>query len=141
MATNIRQTGDGNINIDNSRSKKSNTKITISIGSVVIIIGVILIVIFMGGNSSFAIEGKWKNTGTDGYGMAQPGTIIAFDGEHCNFYSPSDTYAFYKDESGYHFDLTSFLIGESKSFSVTVVNNDHIKIHSGSTTIELTRVG
>ena len=105
MGTNITQSGTNNT-IDNSnRSKKTNTRITISIGSVVTI-GIILLAVFNGNNNSFSIEGKWKNTGTYGYGMAQPGSIIAFDGEHCNFYSPSDTYAFYKDGSEYHFDLT-----------------------------------
>lgn len=141
MASNFRQTGNGNISYDYSTTNKSNTKITISIGTAVIIIGVIFFLIFRGVNSSFSIEGKWKNTGTDGYGIAQPGTIISFDGEHCNFYSPSDTYAFYKDKNGYHFDLTSFLFGENESFSVKVVNKDHIELHRGSKTIELTRVG
>lgn len=134
MARDIIQIGNGNT------SKSSKTKITVSIGSVVII-GVLVFVLFIKGNSSFSIEGKWKNTGDVGYGMAQPGSIIVFDGEHCNFYSPSDTYAFYKDNDGYHFDLTGYLFGENISFSAKVVNNDHIELYYGSQTIELTRVG
>lgn len=127
---------------NNKIVKKTQKKTKISIGSVFVIIGVgILVFLFMKGGSDFSIEGKWKNTGTNGYGMAQPGAIIVFDGEHCNFYSPSDTYAFYKDKDGYHFDLTGFLFGESKNFSVTVVNDDNIEIHSGAEIIELTRVG
>ena len=41
---------------------------------------------------SINIEGKWKVVSDSGFGQAQPGTIIAFDGTNCNLYSPSDTY-------------------------------------------------
>lgn len=134
MAPNITQIGNGNQTAINNRK----TKITISIGSVVIF--VILIAFLLHGNSSFSIEGKWKNTGTDGFGMAQPGAIISFNGAHCNFYSPKDTYSFYKDDSdNHHLDLSSPL-GESLSFNVQVVDMDHMEISVGYASIKLKRV-
>ena len=39
----------------------------------------------------FSIEGKWKSVGESGFGQAQPGAIVAFDGTNCNFFSPKDT--------------------------------------------------
>ena len=135
MATNYTQIGTGN-NIDNRK-----TKITISIGTVFLLVIVVAIAISIRGNNSFSIEGKWKNTGTEGYGIAEPGAIVSFNGEHCNFYSPSDTYTFYKDESGdYRIDLSG-LLGGSLSFKVEIIDKNHIKILAGSTTIELMRVG
>lgn len=135
MATNNTQIGTGN-KINNSR-----TKITISIGTVFIFAIVIVIAVYIHGNNSFSIEGKWKNTGTEGYGMSQPGAIVSFNGEHCNFYSPSDTYTFYKDESGNNLLELSGLLGDSSSFKVEIIDKNHIKVLAGSTTIELTRVG
>ena len=92
------------------------------------------------GGGSFEIAGKWKNTGSDGFGQAQPGAIIVFDGTNCNFYSPSDTYAFYKDGNRYILDLTSFLFGENLSFNVNVKDKDHIEISDGDWVVEMTRV-
>ena len=51
--------------------------------------------------SGLTIEGKWKSTGSYGFGQAQPGAIVAFDGINCNFFSPQDTYAFYPDGDWY----------------------------------------
>lgn len=135
MATNYTQQGTGNT-INNNK-----TKITISIGTVFLVVIVIAIAISIHGNNSFSIEGKWKNTGTEGYGIAQPGTIVSFNGDHCNFYSPSDTYTFYKDENGnYRIDLSG-LLGGNSSFKVEIIDKNHIKFLAGSTTIELMRVG
>ena len=90
--------------------------------------------------SNFAIEGKWKNVGQDTFGQAQKGAIIVFDGRNCNFFSPADTYAFYKDGNQYVLDCTSPL-ADTLSFMVEVLNNDEITISNSSNTVQLKRVG
>lgn len=90
---------------------------------------------------AFAIEGKWKNTGEGQFGQMQPGAITTFDGKNCNVYSPNDTYAFYTENGKYRLDVTG-LLGGTPSFTVTVIDNDHISMTTGSSdTVELTRVG
>ena len=88
----------------------------------------------------FSIEGKWKNVGETTWGQAQTGAIIVFDGKNCNYFSPNDTYAFYKDGDNYKLDCTSPL-GDTISSTVKIVDDNNIDIYSGSTVIELTRVG
>lgn len=90
--------------------------------------------------SSFAIEGKWKNTGEGTYGQMEQGAIVVFDGTNCNVLSPSDTYAFYEENGTYHLDVTG-LLGGSPSFIVTIVDNDHIELTKSSISVSLTRVG
>ena len=34
----------------------------------------------------FYIEGKWKSVGSYGFGQAQPGSIVIFNGTNCNFF-------------------------------------------------------
>ena len=90
---------------------------------------------------AFAIEGKWKNTGEGQFGQMQPGAITTFDGKNCNVYSPNDTYAFYSENGEYKLDVTG-LLGGTPSFTVTVIDSDHISMTTGSSdTVELTRVG
>lgn len=88
----------------------------------------------------FSIEGKWKNVGETTWGQAQTGAIIVFDGKNCNYFSPNDTYAFYMDGDDYKLDCTSPL-GDTISSTVKIVDDNNIDIYSGSTVIELTRVG
>ena len=76
---------------------------------------------------SYDFTGKWKNIGETGFGQAQPGAIIIFDGDHCNFYSPSDTYAFYLDGDRYVLSLTS-LLGESMEKTVHIIDDNNIEI-------------
>lgn len=90
--------------------------------------------------SSFIIEGKWKSVGTYGFGQAQPGAIVTFDGVHCNLYSPSDTYAFYKSGDTFVLDCTGVLSGTEK-FTVKIVDDNNIDLYSGGLVTELTRVG
>ena len=90
--------------------------------------------------SSFTIEGKWKNTGTYTFGQVQQGAIVAFDGKNCNFFSPMDTYAFYKSGSNFKLDCTSYLFSDTLSFTVKIIDNDHIDIYNRSNCLELTRV-
>lgn len=91
--------------------------------------------------SDFTIEGKWKSTGEYGFGQAQPGAIVVFDGNNCNFYSPKDTYAFYPDGDGYTLDVTSFQSTDSQSFLVKTIDENHIDVMAGGETTELTRIG
>lgn len=91
------------------------------------------------GSSKFEIEGKWKSVGSYGFGQAQPGNIVSFDGTHCNFYSPADTYALRNEDGNYYLDVTG-LLADSMTFSVEVVNKDNIKLSYGGSTTELQRV-
>ena len=90
--------------------------------------------------NSFSIEGKWKNTGTYTYGQAQSGAIIVFNSTNCNFVSPQDTYAFYKDGSNFRLDCTTYVFSQTLSFTVKIIDDDHIDVYNGSDYIELTRV-
>lgn len=81
----------------------------------------------------YDIIGKWKSVGDSGFGQAQPGAIVVFDGNRCNFYSPSDTYAFYFDGDKYVLDLTTPL-GESLERTVNIIDDDNIKIAGASLT-------
>lgn len=90
--------------------------------------------------SDFAIEGKWKSVGDYGFGQAQPGAIVIFDGTHCNFYSPSDTYALYQENEKWRLDCTDFLFANTVSFTVEIIDNDNIYVYYGSDATELRRV-
>ena len=90
--------------------------------------------------SRFSIIGKWKSVGSYGFGQAQPGAIIVFDGVNCNFYSPSDTYAITPNGDYYTLECTSFLFAETVTFTVKTIDNDHIDIYYGSSVTELVRV-
>lgn len=89
--------------------------------------------------SSFKIEGKWKSVGSYGFGQAQPGAIVSFDGVHCNLYSPADTYAFYKSGESFLLDCTSVLSG-TVSFTVKIIDDRHIDLYNGGYVTELSRV-
>jgi len=90
--------------------------------------------------SNFSIEGKWKNVGTYTFGQVQSGAIVAFDGTNCNFFSPKDTYAFYKDDDHYKLECTSLLATDTLSFTVKIVDENNIDVFNGSNILELTRV-
>jgi hypothetical protein len=79
-------------------------------------------------SGDFVIEGKWKQVGEKTFGQAQEGAIIVFDGTHCNFYSPQDTYAFYKNGGKYQLDITSLLFAENFSFKVEIIDENNISI-------------
>ena len=91
--------------------------------------------------SDFSLVGTWKNTGSSGFGQAQPGAIVVFDGANCNFFSPRDTYAFYEDGGSYRLDTTSFLFAETLSFTVKIIDQDQIEVNTGSPPTTLKRVG
>jgi len=90
---------------------------------------------------AFAIEGKWKSVGDYGFGQAQPGSIVVFDGKNCNYFSPNDTYAFYEDGNRLILDCTSMLFSQNQSFTVTIIDEDNIEVAQGSFITELKRVG
>ena len=73
------------------------------------------------------IEGKWQVVSETGFGQAQPGAIVVFDGNYCNFYSPRDTYALIKDGDTYTLSVTS-LLGESQSYTVNTIDKDNIVV-------------
>lgn len=56
---------------------------------------------------------------------------MVFDGNNCNFYSPNDTHAFYKEDDRYILDITSVL-GESLSQTVNIIDDDNIEIAGAS---------
>ena len=89
--------------------------------------------------SSFNIKGKWKNIGEGTYGQAQKGSIIVFDGTNCNFVSPKDTYAFYKDGNDFQLDCTTPL-ADTVSFTVKIIDNNNIDITNDYWIVELKRI-
>ncbi len=89
--------------------------------------------------NNFSIEGKWKSVGSYGFGQAQPGAIVAFDGTNCNFFSPSDTYAFYADGDDYRLECTSFMSTSTAAFTVKIIDSDHIDVYYGDNVTELQR--
>lgn len=89
--------------------------------------------------NNFSIEGKWKSVGSYGFGQAQPGAIVAFDGTNCNFFSPSDTYAFYADGDNYRLECTSFMSTSTAAFTVKIIDADHIDVYYGDNVTELQR--
>ena len=89
--------------------------------------------------NNFSIEGKWKSVGNYGFGQAQPGAIVAFDGTNCNFFSPSDTYAFYADGGDYRLECTSFMSTSTAAFTVKIIDADHIDVYYGNNITELQR--
>lgn len=92
--------------------------------------------------SNFSLTGTWKSVGSYGFGQAQPGALITFDGTYCNFYSPRDTYALYQNNGKLTFDVTSFIFRENLSFEVQIIDDNYIKIiYDPSHITELKRVG
>lgn len=89
--------------------------------------------------NNFSIEGKWKSVGSYGFGQAQPGAIVAFDGTNCNFFSPSDTYAFYADGNDYRLECTSFMSTSTATFTARIIDADHIDVYYGDNITELQR--
>lgn len=108
--------------------------------SVVLVLALLAVTLTACGGS-FSIEGKWKNTGDTGFGQAQPGAIVAFDGKNCNFFSPMDTYVLYKENGAYQMDVTAFLSLDTLNFGVEVLDKDHITVTYGKTEVFLQRVG
>lgn len=90
--------------------------------------------------SDFSITGKWKNVGSYTFGQVQSGAIVVFNGSNCNFFSPKDTYAFYKNGNHYKLDCTS-LLADTLSFTVKIVDENNIHVYNGSNYLELKRVG
>lgn len=91
-------------------------------------------------SGSFSIEGTWESTGSYGFGQAQPGALVTFDGENCNFFSPMDTYTFTSDGSSGVLECTSFLFSDTLQFDVEIVDNDLIYVYFDGSETELTRV-
>jgi hypothetical protein len=91
--------------------------------------------------SGFSVVGKWKNIGKNTYGQVQSGAIVVFDDANCNVVSPQDTYAFYESGSNYRLDCTTFLFSDTLSFTVKLVDNDHMDLFTGSGILEMERVG
>lgn len=89
--------------------------------------------------NNFSIEGKWKSIGSYGFGQAQPGAVVAFDGTNCNFFSPSDTYAFYMLGDDYRLECTGFMSTDTASFTVKIIDADHIDVYYGDHITELQR--
>ncbi len=89
---------------------------------------------------SFSIIGEWISTGSEGFGQAQPGSEVWFDGTHCSFYSPYDTYEFYQQDGQWVLDCTSTIFAETLSFDVDITDENHVTITWGSIVTELERI-
>ena len=89
---------------------------------------------------NFSIIGAWKSIGSEGFGQAQPGMITIFEGNHCNFYSPYDTFTIVKvSDRLYRLDVTSFLFDENLTFDVRVKDKNNIEIDNGRVLTSLRR--
>lgn len=112
----------------------------ISRRTVMILVGATALVVVGGcGDGEFSIEGTWKATGDESWGIVSKGSVVTFNGTNCNLFSPNDTYAFYEEGGEYHLDVTGVL-GSGGSFEVTVVDDDNIELRQGSTTLVFVRV-
>lgn len=89
---------------------------------------------------NFIIEGSWLSVGNSGFGQAQPGMTVTFDGTHCNFFSPYDTYALYQNDGQWKLDCTSFLFSDTLTFTVEVIDADSINVYYESNCTELSRI-
>lgn len=89
---------------------------------------------------NFSIEGKWKSVGEYGFGQAQPGAIVIFDGTNANFFSPQDTYAVYQDGDEYKLDATSFMSTSTVTLTIKTIDADHIDLFYGDQITELERI-
>ena len=90
---------------------------------------------------NFSIIGTWKSVGEYGFGQAQPGATVTFDGTNCNFYSPNDTYEFYLQNNKWKLQTKNMLWGDVLTFDVEVIDDDNIQIIYGSNSVtELTRI-
>lgn len=65
----------------------------------------------------FAIEGTWRVTSDYGFGQAQPGAYVQFDGEYCNLRTEDDCYELTMDNDRWYLDTldpddvyTAFLV-------------------------------
>lgn len=90
--------------------------------------------------SDFQIEGSWQSVGDTGFGQAQPGAIVTFDGESCNFYSPKDSYRLYAQNGEVILECTSFLFNDTLIFNVDIADDDLLYIRYGTITTTLQRV-
>ena len=91
----------------------------------------------------FTIEGTWKSTGDNSWGLMSKGSVVTFADGHTALFSPNDSYAFYEENGTYHLDVTGML-GSGGFFIVTIVDDDNIELATkGSTepTLVLTRIG
>ncbi len=83
----------------------------------------------------FDIVGSWKSVGDWGFGQAQPGETVTFDGEHCNFYSPFDTYLFYQEDGKWILSCENVLWQDVVDFIVEIIDNDNINIYYDSSSV------
>jgi len=84
--------------------------------------------------ASFSIVGTWQVVGDQGFGQAQPGAIVMFNGTQCNIYSPQDTYMYSNGKiSG------TGLLGGNWSFLVNYKDNNNIDLVDSTLTISLSR--
>ena len=50
----------------------------------------------------FTIEGTWKSTGDNSWGLMSKGSVVTFADGHTALFSPNDSYAFYEENGTYH---------------------------------------
>lgn len=72
--------------------------------------------------------------------MAQPSSLVSFDGINCNIYSPKDTYAFYRKKEKLILECTSILTRDTIPFKGEILDEDAVHLHSGEHVTELYRL-
>lgn len=88
---------------------------------------------------NFDIYGKWRSVGKEGFGQAQPGAVVLFDGQRCNFLSPADTYGLF-EKNGRQYLAVSGLMGGNLTFKITTLDENHILLDNGRIVTELKRL-
>ena len=93
-----------------------------------------------GEDTEFSLVGTWQSVGDTGFGQAQPGAIIRFDEDTCNFYSPNDSYVLYQRDGQVYLECTSYIFAETLTFPVDASDPNLVRITYGGTVTTLQRV-
>ncbi|MBQ1332127.1 MAG: lipase family protein [Lachnospiraceae bacterium] len=93
-----------------------------------------------GEDTDVSLVGTWQSVGSTGFGQAQPGAIIRFDADTCNFYSPNDSYVLYESEGQVYLECTSYIFAETLTFRVDASDPNLVLITYGGTVTTLQRV-
>ncbi len=91
-------------------------------------------------DADISLVGVWQSVGETGFGQAQPGAVITFGTDTCDFFSPNDSYELYKENGKTVLACTSYIFAETLEFTVDAIDDDNVVITYGSTVTKLSRV-
>ncbi|MBP5159567.1 MAG: hypothetical protein ILP10_04645 [Lachnospiraceae bacterium] len=91
-------------------------------------------------DADISLVGVWQSVGEEGFGQAQPGAIVTFEADTCNFFSPSDTYELYMKDGKTILACTSYIFAETLEFTVKMDGENKVTIKGSGVTTILRRV-